>query len=119
MVAFTETRERPQQVLLQNKFEDCHETTASALHNSNATSSDRVLLSLANEPVVSFWVPQSLQRTQRVRVMDQCNNDNANDSFCSGYAASAAPDGRLAVAGVGNSVLILENGVIAARLKLT
>lgn len=64
----------------------------------NLAFCNNAIVSVANESVVSHWNPQSLERTHRV----WCGPPSA-------YAAAVAPDGKLAVAGVGNTVDLFEN----------
>jgi hypothetical protein len=71
---------------------ETHETPQNLAFCNNA------IVSVANESVVSHWNPLSLERTHRV----WCGPPSA-------YAAAVAPDGKLAVAGVGNTVDLFEN----------
>jgi hypothetical protein len=71
---------------------ETHETPQNHAFCNNA------IVSVANESVVSHWNPLSLERTQRV----WCQPPSA-------YAAAVAPDGKLAVAGVGTTVDLFEN----------
>jgi hypothetical protein len=60
---------------------------------------NNAVVSVANESIVSHWDPFSLERTHRV----WCRSPSA-------YAAAVAPDGKLAVGGVGNTVDLFEDG---------
>jgi hypothetical protein len=71
---------------------ETHETPQNLAFCNNA------VVSVANESVVSHWNPLSLERTHRV----WCGPPSA-------YAAAVAPDGTLAVAGVGTTVDLFEN----------
>jgi hypothetical protein len=71
---------------------ETHETPQKLAFCNNA------IVSVANESVVSHWNPLSLERTHRV----WCRPPSA-------YAAAVAPDGKLAVAGVGTTVDLFED----------